>query len=99
VENKPTHEAFRGELNQTFLLQQEGAEPVSLELVKVSDLIKTPKQERFSLVFRANATTPLPQQIYSLENRSMGQIKLFLVPIGQEAEAVLYEAVFNRLVN
>lgn len=98
MENKPTHEAFRGQLNQRFLLQQEGAEPVSLELIEVSDLTKTPKQEMFSIVFRASATTPLPQQMYSLENNSMGEMKVFLVPIAREAEAFLYEAVFNRLV-
>lgn len=97
MENKLTHEAFHGQLNQKFLVQVEGAEPVELELVEVSNLTVTPRQEMFSIVFQAAGPTAMPQQIYTLENETMGQIKLFLVPIGKNDTSVSYEAVFNRV--
>lgn len=101
MENNLTHEAFSGQLNQKFLVQVEGAEPVEMELIEISDLRVTPRQEAFAIVFEAASQAVLPQQIYSLENlenKAMGQIKLFLVPVGQTETSVLYEAVFNRMV-
>ncbi len=99
MENKFTHEAFSGQLNKTFQLQLEGVEPIPLELIEVSELRATPKQEMFAIVFSAAGPDVLPQQIYSLENEAMGQLKLFLVPVGKgEQDSVFYEAVFNRMV-
>jgi hypothetical protein len=48
----------------------------------------------FSLVFRG-AGSPLPQRIYRLEHPELGALDVFLVPIGQDAGGVFYEAVFN----
>lgn len=99
MENRPTHEEFSRHLNQTFLLQIEGAEPFPLQLVEVSELRVTPRQEMFSILFRSQSQNIFPQQIYTLENETMGQIKLFLVPVGKDEESVSYEAIFNRVVN
>lgn len=53
----------------------------------------------FAIVFRSAGSSVLPQQIYSLENEAMGEMKLFLVPVGMgQEDSVLYEAVFNRAV-
>ena len=48
----------------------------------------------FSLVFRG-AGRPLPQRIYRLEHPELGALDVFLVPIGQDAGGMFYEAVFN----
>jgi hypothetical protein len=98
VNIRPSYEAFKEQLNKTFELRIDGAEPIQLELTEVSERTVTPKQEMFSLIFRMRGSEVLQQQIYSLENGAMGQTELFLVPVGKDNEAVFYEAVFNRFL-
>jgi hypothetical protein len=98
VNIRPSYEEFKEQLNKNFELRIDGAEPIQLELIEVSERTVTPKQEMFSLIFRMRGSEVLPQQIYSLENGAMGQTELFLVPVGKDNEAVFYEAVFNRFL-
>lgn len=49
----------------------------------------------FSLVFRAPAGTDLSQQIYRLHHESLGDLEVFLVPIGRDQDGLKLEAVFN----
>ena len=49
----------------------------------------------FSLVFVGPGRFVLPQQTYQLENDALGELELFLVPIGAEGEGMRYEAVFT----
>lgn len=91
------HAGFLENLNSTFRLQLEESEPASIELVDVSDLTTTDRQEMFSIIFRSNSGVVLPQAIYRLEHERMGQFDLFLVPVRRNEQSVDYEAVFNRL--
>src|SRR2546429_9515531 len=75
----------------------EGGEPLELELIEVSELKTARRQEMFSIVLRCRSDRVLPQRIYRLENSSMGQLDLFLVPIRKDDQGVYYEAVFNRI--
>jgi hypothetical protein len=53
-------------------------------------------REPFSLVFRGeDGVEGLPQGLYHLEHEGLGDLDLFLVPIGPEGGAMQYEAVFN----
>lgn len=89
--------AFLENLGSTFLLRIEGGDPFELELVEVSDLQTTRRQEAFSIVFRCVSDQVLPQRIYRLGHDRMGEFDLFVVPIKKDANGVYYEAVFNRL--
>jgi hypothetical protein len=53
-------------------------------------------QERmqFSLVFRGPAAQALPQSTYPITHAELGELELFLVPLGPDAEGMRYEAVF-----
>ena len=37
----------------------------------------------------------LPQRIYRLEHNGLGELDIFLVPIGKDADGVSYQAMFN----
>lgn len=54
-----------------------------------------PRAEPFSLIFYEESRRVLPQQIYSLQHSSLGQIEIFLVPIGNDTQRVYYQAIFN----
>ena len=49
----------------------------------------------FSLVFVGPARFVLPQQTYRVEHDSLGELDLFLVPIGPNGGGMRYEAVFT----
>ena len=92
------HADFVKHLNSKFRIRVSESETVESELTQVSELLLSPRQERFSLVFRTSNDFFLGQGQRPLEHDVMGQIELFLVPIGRDEAGTYYEAVFNRLV-
>ncbi len=70
----------------------------TLRLVDVRERLKLPHQESFALLFRGPVQYFMPQGIHQLNHGSLGEIDLFLVPVGQDAEGYQYEADFNRLI-
>ena len=54
------------------------------------------RTEPFSMVFLGPSGDPLPQATYTVEHPDLGDIAIFLVPIGPDrAGRQQYEAVFN----
>ena len=92
------HADFAKHLNSKFRIRVSESETVESELTTVSELLLSPRQERFSLTFRTSNDFFLGQGQRPLEHDVMGQFELFLVPIGRDEAGTYYEAVFNRLV-
>ena len=91
------HAEFAAVLNTRFHVPLEDAAAVELELAEVSELTSTRRQEMFSVLFRGPLHTPLAQRVYRMEQAQLGQIELFIVPVGMDKTGYSYEAVFNRL--
>lgn len=91
------HEDFVKQLNSKFPIRINETEMVESELVEVSKLMLSPRQERFSLVFRVANEFFLDQGTREFEHAVMGHFELFLVPINRDAAGTYYEATFNRL--
>ena len=93
-------ESFSEHLNTKFSAKVDSAEPVELELVDVVVRKSAPDEqagmERFSLFFYGPASVFLPQQTYELVHPELGELQIFLVPLGQDTRGITYEAVFNR---
>jgi len=91
-----THETFAPCLGQPFQIETDAEPALDCELVEV-----TPRSEQrdgrrpFSLLFRGPAAPILPQRIYRLRHPTLGELDLFLVPIGPSGDGIGYEAVFN----
>ena len=92
------HEEFLKHLNTKFRIGTGEAAAVAGELTEVSERLLSPRQERFSLVFRTSNDIFLGQGQQSFEHDEMGNFELFLVPIGRDEAGAYYEAVFNRLI-
>lgn len=100
-----TIEEFSKHINHKFHIQFESGDGgddtgmLEVELVEVSPLGENQKDEdqrqSFSVIFRGPGEPVLPQRIYSLEHKGLGQLDLFLVPLGPENDDMLYEAVFT----
>ncbi|MDB5696109.1 MAG: hypothetical protein JWN21_1652 [Sphingomonas bacterium] len=85
-----THEHFAPALGERFDL----ADGTTLTLAKI-ETSATGSARPFALVFHGDAATLLPQQIHALANATLGELEIFLVPVAQAGERVVYEAVFN----
>lgn len=90
---------FADRLGDVFRV--EPADGQSLELVLVVALGRTSERaaedrpQSFSLEFRGPNEPILPQQIYRLQHSELGDLDIFLVPIGPDEQGLLYEAIFN----
>jgi hypothetical protein len=49
---------------------------------------------QFSVVFRGLMAPVLPQGTYHFTHAELGELDLFLVPIGPDSEGMRYEAAF-----
>lgn len=54
-----------------------------------------PKRESFALYFVGAPSTIVPQGMYPFRSENVSFDQLFIVPIGQDAEATEYEACFT----
>src|SRR6188508_292681 len=93
--NPSTFEAHRGTTFRVALTD----EPLELRLTAVDRLPAVPhapRPEPFSLVFSGPSERALDQRSYRLEHAELGDLEIFLVPTGFDADGrLLYEAVFN----
>lgn len=66
-------------------------------LVEVSGLGTKPGAERepYSLIFRGPADPVLEQGIVPMQHPDLGEVSIFLVPIGPDSTGMCYEAVFT----
>jgi hypothetical protein len=94
-----TEKEYRQHVNTRFHINLDDDVNVELELVEVKPYphidSETPGFERFSLFFVGPRNIQLPQRIYPLQHAELGKSDIFLVPIGNNTNGPLYEAVFN----
>ena len=78
-------------VGHSFELEHPNGTPVTAELTEVEEL--PGPGECFSLVFRVPDGAPLVQNTYGITHPVLGQLSLFLVPVGPNQ----LQAVVNRL--
>jgi hypothetical protein len=91
-----TEREFSKHLNTNFQLSVDDHE-LQLVLIEVKAYLPQENEqggmERFSTLFKADAY--LPQSLYHLSHDQMGELDLFLVPVGGDQRGYQYEAIFN----
>ena len=91
-------ESFDGLLHEPFHVVQSDSAGIDLTLVDVIEHLHTARQETFSVFFHGPASPSLQQGMYHLCNDKLGDMDIFLVPIGRDGDGYQYEAVFNHLI-
>jgi hypothetical protein len=93
-----TVDSFQPHTGKEFLIEN-SPEPVKLRLISAqSSKAASPSQGMrlpFSLIFKSTAQQLLAQGTYSLAHEQFGKVDIFIVPVGQDAEEISYQAVFN----
>jgi hypothetical protein len=91
-------ESFSPYLNSTFAVRT-GEAKVELVLTQATRAPTSAypgmAREPFSLTFQSASPEVLPQSLYAFDHPAMGQLDIFIVPIGREGGGVVYQAVFN----
>ena len=91
-------ETFEPLLDKVFEIDFGGG-PVASTLIDVKSL--TPPsadhegRQPWSLLFRADSDELWEQATYPVRHPDLGELSLFLVPIGPDKEGMQYEAVFT----
>jgi hypothetical protein len=96
---RPTAEDFRRHVGTKFGVRVETPRPLELELTEVKDYNpgggEPGGMERFSLYFEGPGDIMLKQGTLTLDHPEMGELMLFMVPIGRDERGFRYEVVFN----
>lgn len=82
-----------------FDVMDDPSRAICLTLTKVVEHVKTEHQETFSIFFHGPSDPFIPQGIHRLKHNSLGELNIFLVPIGQDKDGFQYEAVFNHTLH
>ena len=96
-----THSLFVKHVGDVFQLETAPGHIVEAKLIEATllpgsqPLKATDRRAPFSLVFRVSSDGETRQRIYPLEHPSLGRLEIFLVPVGREAGATLFQAIFN----
>lgn len=99
---KLTLDFFKPHLGEIFEIILDDGNAVPVVLFEATALPnhdypgRRPDRQAFQIKFR-HPLGPgfLPQRIYTLRNTAIGEVTLFLVPIGPDNEGFRYQAVFN----
>ncbi|HYD69835.1 MAG TPA: hypothetical protein VED21_30470 [Azospirillum sp.] len=90
---------FADKIGQSFKIRFEENVEVDLTLSKVEPgKHKTPgtMREPFSLIFNGPEDLRLSQGAFPLENEALGNLPIFMVPVGQNADGtIMYQAIFS----
>ncbi|MFT4254541.1 MAG: hypothetical protein QM608_18905 [Caulobacter sp.] len=88
---------FGGQANTTYELLVAGGS-MQLTLIDIQPLPAhhaASQRAPFSLIFKSHVQHVLPQAIYRLRSAAQGEVEMFLVPLGRDAQGVTYQAVYN----
>jgi len=93
---------FAGRVGDTFDMAADGAAVTPVELVEATESSEPggtgpdgQTRNQFSLVFLGPTSPHLPQATYLLTHAELGELALFLVPIGADSAGIRYEAAFG----
>lgn len=93
-----TRDDYAACLNTDFVVEFSPEFKVTMKLTEVTEVRERSGQQAFSLIFHAPETTPIEQRQFNVENEKLGNISLFMVPIGKDKEGMIFQALFNKLV-
>lgn len=93
-----TRDEYAACLNTDFMVEVSPELKVSMKLTEVTELSERFHQQSFSLIFTAPDNTLAGQGQFSVEHETLGTIELFMVPIGKDSKGMLFQSLFNKLM-
>lgn len=96
-----TFDLFQDRVGDAFEVTLPGAGPLTLRLADAQESAEPggsgpqgQPRRQFSLLLRGPQEPLLPQALYPLHHPDLGDLDLFLVPVGRDGDGTTYEAAF-----
>ncbi|ACK66018.1 conserved hypothetical protein [Rippkaea orientalis PCC 8801] len=94
---------FDNYLEDEFYIKMSESESIQFKLVEVESLQTNQRRkpsnkirsQPFSLIFVGPLTPIFNQSIYQLSHPQLGEIEIFLVPLGESDTGIEYQAIFT----
>jgi hypothetical protein len=88
---------FEAALDSAFEIRpcEEKGEPFLAQLVEVKARPAPPGREQFSVLFVGPAEPIWPQGTYRFTHPALGEVDLFMVPVGRGSQGIEYEVCFS----
>lgn len=94
----PRELAFKEHVGSIFEVVDFPPSPFELMMTKVVEHAKSEHQEAFSVFFLGPADRFMPQGTRKIKNEQLGELEVFLVPVGKTDNGFEYEAAFNYML-
>jgi hypothetical protein len=88
--------SFSEQLNTIFRVEVPEAGALPLELIEVKEYAYNPEVEQFILIFRGPKSPWFDQKIHTLRHDVLGNLDLFIGPMGPDELGMKYQVVINR---
>lgn len=98
IDRPLVYEDFADKVGDDFVAVFDDGPSIAMSLAEAAPLASHgAKLTRppFSLVFVAAEPRVLPQRLYRLRHAALGDIDIFLVPVGKDERGICYQATFN----
>ncbi len=93
---------FTQYIEQNFSIEADDQTRLDARLIEAKDLGRDDREHvyeqtrrPFSLLLKTDKSVFLQQKLYKISHQEMGEFGLFLVPIYDEPDGYVYEAMFN----
>ena len=93
-----TSQTFRALLNEPFSVRADDGSMAQLVLRDCSEPVRAGGFESFAVTFEGGPDGPAVQGTFLLSAEHLPQSPVFLVPVGQLAKGLEYQAVFNQRI-
>jgi hypothetical protein len=94
-----THDDFAGRLGEAFSVTAPDGDTLELTLAEANlspeDHAVPESRAPFELIFHGPESPFAPQGTWTLEHAELGELPMFIVPLGPEGGAMRYQAVFS----
>jgi len=90
---------FAQVIGSSFVVMAPDGVTTELVLKKVSELHESPERRGFSIEFLAPENCNVAQGSYDLEHATLGEMHLFLVPVGLVKGQLQLQSIFNFLID
>lgn len=95
----PTEEQWLEHVDSTFRTTLADGRAVDLHFLRLDPGRSSPRQESFALIFKTPLDMPPLQGLFHLEHDKLEPMDLFLVPVNQKEDGLIFEAVINLLID
>ena len=87
-------------IGHAFIIRGSGIDDLECTLIEANTLGAPPPEgseirHSFSIILRGPDQPILAQQIARVSNEHLGDLEIFLVPLGPDGQGIRYEAVFT----